>query len=61
MHVGFWWESQRKRSTRETRCRWEDNIIINLSEVRWGGVDWIGLAQEDSCGHGNESSISMTC
>jgi hypothetical protein len=23
-----------------------DNIKINLGEIRWNGVDWIGLAQD---------------
>ena len=27
------------------RCRWEDNIKINLLEVAWG-MDWIDLAQD---------------
>ena len=26
------------------RHRWEDNIKINLQEVRCGGMDWIELA-----------------
>jgi hypothetical protein len=24
---------------------WVDNIRMDLGEVQWGGVDWIGLAQ----------------
>jgi hypothetical protein len=27
------------------RCRWLDNIRMDLVEVGWGDVDWIGLAQ----------------
>jgi hypothetical protein len=27
------------------RRRWEDNIKIDLQEVRWEGMDWIDLAQ----------------
>ena len=27
------------------RCRWEDNIKIDLQKVRCGGMDWIELAQ----------------
>jgi hypothetical protein len=27
------------------RCRWEDNIRMDLQEVGYGGMDWIGLAQ----------------
>ena len=25
------------------RCRWEDNIKIDLQEVEYGSVDWIEL------------------
>jgi hypothetical protein len=28
------------------RHRWLDNIRMNLVEVGWGGVGWIGLAQD---------------
>jgi hypothetical protein len=28
------------------RCRWVNNIKMNLLEIGWGGVDWIGLAQD---------------
>jgi hypothetical protein len=24
----------------------EDNIKMELQEVRWGGMDWVGLAQD---------------
>jgi hypothetical protein len=27
-------------------CRWVDNIRMNLGEVEWGDVDWIGLAKD---------------
>jgi len=27
------------------RCRWEDNIKMDLEEVECGGMDWIELAQ----------------
>jgi hypothetical protein len=26
--------------------RWEDNIRMDLREIGWGGMDWIGLAQD---------------
>jgi hypothetical protein len=26
--------------------RWEDDIKIDLQEVRWRGMDWIELAQD---------------
>ena len=25
---------------------WEDNIKIDLREVKWDGIDWINLAQD---------------
>jgi hypothetical protein len=28
------------------RCRWKDNIKINLREIIWGGMAWIDLAQD---------------
>jgi hypothetical protein len=32
------------------RRRWVDNIRIDLGEVGWSDVDWIGLAQDrDKC------------
>jgi hypothetical protein len=27
------------------RCRWEENIKMDLREIGWKGVDWIHLAQ----------------
>jgi hypothetical protein len=37
---------ERKRPLGRPRRRWEDNIKMDLQEVRCGGVDWIGLAQD---------------
>jgi hypothetical protein len=34
-----------KRPLGRPRHRWVDNINIDLGEIVWGGVDWIGLAQ----------------
>jgi hypothetical protein len=34
-----------KRPLERPRCRWEDKIKMDLREIRWGGVDWIDLAQ----------------
>jgi hypothetical protein len=28
-----------------TRCRWVDNIKMDLREMGWDGMDWIDLAQ----------------
>ena len=35
-----------KRPLGRPRCRWEDNIKMNLQEVGCGGMDWIKLAQD---------------
>jgi hypothetical protein len=34
-----------KRQLGRPRRRWVDNIRLDLGEVGWGDVDWIGLAQ----------------
>jgi hypothetical protein len=34
-----------KRPLRRPRCRWVDNIKIDLRETGWCGVEWIGPAQ----------------
>jgi hypothetical protein len=34
-----------KRPLERPRCRWVDNIKMDLREIRWDGVDWIDLAQ----------------
>ena len=35
-----------KRPLGRNRLRWEDNIMMNLQEVEYEGMDWIGLAQD---------------
>jgi hypothetical protein len=44
MHIAYWWESQKERDN------WEDqdvggmeNITMDLREIGWDGVNWIGL------------------
>jgi hypothetical protein len=34
-----------KRPLGRPRRRWVDNIRMDLEELGWGDVDWIGLAQ----------------
>ena len=47
-----------KRPLGKPRCRWEDNIKMDLQEVGWGSMDWIELAQNidrwagNVCGRG---------
>jgi hypothetical protein len=31
---------------KKTRRRWVENIRMDLVEVGWGDVDWIGLTQD---------------
>jgi hypothetical protein len=35
-----------KRLLGRPKRRWVDNIMLDLGEVGWGDVDWIGLAQD---------------
>jgi hypothetical protein len=35
-----------KRTLGRRRRRWVDNIRMDLGEVGWGDVDWIGLAKD---------------
>jgi hypothetical protein len=35
-----------KRLLGRPRHRWVDNIRMDLGEVGWGDVDWIGLTQD---------------
>jgi hypothetical protein len=37
-----------KRPLGRPRHRWVDNIRMDLGEVGWGNVDWIGLAKDRS-------------
>jgi hypothetical protein len=35
-----------KRPLERPRFRWVDNIRMDLGEIEWEGVDWIGVAQD---------------
>jgi hypothetical protein len=35
-----------KRPLGRPRCRWKNNIRMDLREIGWGGMDWIDLAQD---------------
>jgi hypothetical protein len=39
-------KSEGKRPVGRLRCRWEDNIKMDLQEVVCGGMDRIGLAKD---------------
>jgi hypothetical protein len=36
----------RKRRQGRPRRKWVDNIKMDLLVIGWGGVDWIGIAQD---------------
>jgi hypothetical protein len=46
MHIGYWWKNQKERLLGRPRCRWVDNIELDLRERGWGGKDWTNLAQD---------------
>jgi hypothetical protein len=55
-----------RRPLGRPRRRWLDNIRMDLVEVGWGDVDWIGLSEdrgqvESSCEFGIEPSGSIKC
>jgi hypothetical protein len=29
-----------------SRCKWENNIKMDLQAMRWGTMDWINVAQD---------------
>jgi hypothetical protein len=37
---------ERKRPLGRPRCRWADNIKMDLGEIGWGAMDWIDLVQD---------------
>ena len=39
-------KTEGKRPLGRHRHSWEDNIMMDLQEVRLGGMDWIELAQD---------------
>ena len=39
-------KSEGKKQLGRPRRRWEDNIKIELEEVRCGGMDWIDVARD---------------
>jgi hypothetical protein len=44
MHSRFLPEG--KRPLGRPRCRWVDNIKMDLREIGWDGGDWINLAED---------------
>jgi hypothetical protein len=62
----FFGQPNSKRPHGIPKRRWVDNVKMNLVELRWGGVDWIGLSKErgkveNSYECGNEPAGSIKC
>jgi hypothetical protein len=50
MYIGHSWGSRKKRPIVRLTRRWVDNIKMDLLEIVWGDVEWIGLTQNrDKC------------
>jgi hypothetical protein len=49
-----------RRPLGRPRCRWVDNIKMDLRETGWDGMDWIDLVQ-DRDQWSNEPSGSIKC
>jgi hypothetical protein len=46
-----------RRPLGRPRLRWVDNIRMDLGEVGWGDVDWIGLAKDRDKWRGLVNSV----
>jgi hypothetical protein len=46
MHIGYWWESQKKKPLGRPRSRLVGNIKIDLRVIGWDGMDQINLVQD---------------
>ena len=44
--IGFWWGNPREGNHLQDRCRWEDNIKMDLRVVGWRGMELIDLAED---------------
>jgi hypothetical protein len=43
---GFMGKPEGKKPLGRPRCRWVDNIKMDLREIGWGGVESIDLAED---------------
>jgi hypothetical protein len=51
-------KSEGKRLLGRPSCRWMDSIKMELAEVGWGDVDWIGLAIDSNRSKALVNSVS---
>jgi hypothetical protein len=42
---------EEKKLLGRPRCRWVDNIKMDVREIAWHGMDWIDLAQNRDSGN----------
>jgi hypothetical protein len=46
MHRGYWrGKPEGSRTLGRPRCRWVDNIKMDLREIKWVSMEWIDLAE----------------
>jgi hypothetical protein len=45
-HICCSYIQEEKRPPGRSRCRWVDNIKMDLEEIGWGSVYWTGVAQD---------------
>jgi hypothetical protein len=45
VHIGYWWESQKKRPLGKLSYTCVGNIKINHTGIGCGGMEWIDLTQ----------------
>jgi len=48
-----------RRPLGRPRCRWNDNVKMDLQEVRWTGLNWLRTGTGGSCECANEPSGSI--
>jgi hypothetical protein len=63
MYTLFVEKPERKRPLGKQRRRCADNIRMDLLELEWGEIDWIGLAQDGNSSYefGIEPSGYIKC
>jgi hypothetical protein len=45
-HICYWGKPEGKRPVGRSRHRLVNNIKIDLGEIIWSGIDWIGLIHD---------------
>lgn len=46
MHKGFWGKHEEKRPLGRHRCKWDDDLKMDLYEEERRDMDWIVLVQD---------------